>query len=76
MPGQGGLGSISPSYQLLHLRRIPRGPSGLAGSFGDRLGWPLQPFEKYEYVGSPIKAIRENIKYPRGLPSLLDTKPP
>ena len=35
------------------------------------LGWPLQPFEKYEYIRSPIKAIRENIKYPRGLPRML-----
>ena len=34
------------------------------------LGWPLKPFEKCQYIGSLIKAIRENIKYPRGLPSL------
>ena len=36
---------------------------------GYYLGWPLKPFEKYWYVGSLIKAIRENTKYPRGLPS-------
>ena len=35
------------------------------------LGWPLKPFEKYLYIGSLIKAIRENIKYPRGLPSFV-----
>ena len=35
----------------------------------DFLGWPLKPFEKYYYIGSLIKAIKENIKYPRGLPS-------
>ena len=41
-------------------------------SFGvELLGWPLKPVEKYQNVGSPIKAIRENIKYPRGLPRLL-----
>ena len=33
------------------------------------LGWPLKPFDKYLYIGSLIKAIRENIKHPRGLPS-------
>ena len=32
------------------------------------LGWSLKPFEKYQYIGSLIKAIRENIDYPRGLP--------
>ena len=26
------------------------------------------PFEQYSYTWSPIKAIRENIKCPRGLP--------
>ena len=35
------------------------------------LGWPLKPFEKYLYIGSPIKAIRENIKYPRFLPRIV-----
>ena len=33
----------------------------------DYLGWPLKPFEQYQYIGSLIKAIRDNIKYPRGL---------
>ena len=33
-----------------------------------KLGWPLKPFDKYFCIGSPIKAIRENIKNPRGLP--------
>ena len=30
---------------------------------------PLKPFEQFSYIGSPIKVIRENTKYPRGLPS-------
>ena len=33
------------------------------------LGWPLRPFEKCYYIGSPINATMENVKYPRGLPS-------
>ena len=33
------------------------------------LGWTPKPFDKYQYMGSLIKAIKENIKYPRGLPS-------
>ena len=37
------------------------------------LGWPLKPFEKHWYIGSLIKAIRENIKYPKGLRSVLGT---
>ena len=37
------------------------------------LGCPLTPFEKYWYIGSLIKAIRENIKYPRGLPRVAST---
>ena len=32
------------------------------------LGWPLKPFEQYWYIGSLSKAIRENVKYPSGLP--------
>ena len=36
---------------------------------GCGLGWLLEPFVKYWYLGSLIEAIRENIKYPRGLPS-------
>ena len=36
---------------------------------GSRLGWRLKPIERYQYIWSPIKAIRENITYPRGLPS-------
>ena len=35
------------------------------------LGRPLKPIEKYQYMGYPIKPIRENIKYPRGLPRSL-----
>ena len=35
------------------------------------LGWPLKRLTKYQHVGFPIKAIRENIKYPRGLPRTL-----
>ena len=34
------------------------------------LGWTLKPVEKYQYIGSLITAIRENIQYPRGLPSV------
>ena len=26
------------------------------------LGWPRKPFDKYWYIGSLIKAVRENIK--------------
>ena len=33
------------------------------------LRWTLKPFENYLYIGSPIQPIRQNIKYPRGLPS-------
>ena len=36
------------------------------------LGWPLKPFENNLYIGSPIKAIWECIKYPRGLPSMVE----
>ena len=34
------------------------------------LGWPLKPLEKYSYMGSPIRAFGENMKCPRGLPSM------
>ena len=34
------------------------------------LGWPLKPFEECQYIGSLITAIRDNLRYPRGLPSL------
>ena len=37
----------------------------------DSLVWPQKPIERYWYIGSLIKAIKENIKYPRGLPSSL-----
>ena len=47
----------------------------VADSKHELLGWPLKPFEKLKYIGSPIKAIRENVKYPRGLPRLLLINP-
>ena len=52
--------SISTNF-----RKAFRGASASLGY----LGWPPKPFEKYWYIGSLIKAIRENMKYPRGLPS-------
>ena len=40
-------------------------------AIGFLLGWPQNTLKNISnYIGSLIKAIRENIKYPRGLPSL------
>ena len=38
----------------------------------EKLGWPLKPIEKCEYIWSFFKAIRENVNYPRGPPRKLD----
>ena len=35
---------------------------------GSRLGWRLKPIEKYQYIWSPIKAIREILHIPEAYP--------
>ena len=60
-------------------RRVSCNVSWRYGVLAAYLGWPLKPLENYEYIRSLIqsliKAIRENIQYPRGLPSYLSSLP-
>ena len=46
---------------------LPMQPPGVLCKI-EQLGWPLKPIEKYEHIWFPIKAIRDNNEYPRGLP--------
>ena len=70
MEGSRNRGLSSPSRQRAdwksHTVRFYQEASG--NSDNSLLAWPLNPFEKYWYIGSPIKANKEVINVP--VPSL------
>ena len=56
--------SFSVCSQVPGVTQVDSGP----GFKVEGLGWSLKPCEKYLYIGLSIKAIGENVKYPRDLP--------